>query len=494
MTTSAPTPARYRFGDGARPGLLLGMGLRQAAPLVIGVLWLTLWLMAKIPLIGLAGPLVGAVVAFGRWKRAPLFEVAMPGLGLVAARARGRARWTRVPLLAAGPGFEDDLPSALRGLELLDVEVEWPPGRCDVGVVADRPAGTLSLVLTVRGEGFPVASAHEQDGLVAGWGAALAPLARARCPVARVTWQEWCHPSGVDGHLEFLAGVRRSDAHAEAVADYDLLLAEQAPFTTAHDVQLTLTADRRRVRGRSVTDAAIDALVEEARQLCARLTAAGFTTSAPLSAAELAVAVRARSDPSRLNQTETLGRSLAAASGRGSIEWGPMAVEADWFHTRVDDSFHRSYRLAAWPMLPVSADWLGPLLTVDGVTRTVTVVLEPVPLGAAAADANRQLTSIEADQQQKERHGFRLTARERRRHDDVETRERELAEGHPMFRHVGIVTVSAADLVSLEEACSSVEQAAAQSLVDLRLLAARQSEGWVASLPLGRSVRHGGWR
>lgn len=171
-----------------------------------------------------------------------------------------------------------------------------------------------------------------------------------------------------------------------------------------------------------------------------------------------------------------------------------MAVETRWFEAHIDDSLHRSFRIAMWPMLPVAADWLGPLLTVDDVTRTVTVVMEPVPIAAAAQDANRQLTSIEADQQQKERHGFRLTARERRRQNDVEIRERELAEGHPLFRHVGFVTVTAPDLDRLEEACSRVEQAAAQSLVDLRPLAARQGEGWVASLPLGRSVRQGTWQ
>src|SRR5262249_39738564 len=152
----------------------------------------------------------------------------------------------------------------------------------------------------------------------------------------------------------------------------------------------------------------------------------------------------------------------AAASGRGTVEWGPMAVEGDWFRARVDDSVHRSYWVSSWPMLPVGADWLAPLLTAEGVVRTVTVVLEPVPLGAAAADANRQLTSIEADQEQKERHGFRLTARERRRHGDVQVRERELAEGHPMFRHIGIVTVTSQTPELLDEACSDVEQAAAQ--------------------------------
>ena len=170
-----------------------------------------------------------------------------------------------------------------------------------------------------------------------------------------------------------------------------------------------------------------------------------------------------------------------------------MAVEAAWGHVVVDGSFHRSYRVASWPMLPVGADWMAPLLTAASAIRTVTMVLEPVALTRAAQEANRQLTSIEADRQQKEGHGFRLTARERRRHADIEARERELAEGHPEFRHVGIVTVTAATLDELDDAAASVEQAAAQSMLDLRPLAARHVEGWVASLPIGRSVRQGRW-
>lgn len=486
--------ARYRFSDGARVGVLLGMSMRQALPIVVGVLWLTLMLMAGIPIVGMLGPVVGVVVALGRWKRAPLYEVAVPGLRLVTARLTKRSTWTRRSLLAAGPGVVDDLPPALQGLELNEFTVPWHPSERPVGVVHDRPAGTVSAVFPIRGEGFPVASATEQDALLASWGTVLAPIARARCSVSRVTWQEWSHPVGVDVHRTFLAGAGRDRRHNGANDDYESLLGSVAPFTISHDVLLTVTVDLRRVRGRrgaSPLTAAVEALVEECRQLIGRSEAAGFATETPLTAAELATEVRRRSDPARCGSPSAARRSLASAAGRAAAEWGPMAVEPSWFEARVDGSWHRSFRFAGWPMLPVAADWLNPLLTVDNATRTVTVVLEPVPLAAAAMDANRQLTSIEADQQQKEQHGFRLTARERRRHADVETRERELAEGHPMFRHVGLVTVTAADLDQLDEACNRVEQAAAQSLVDLRPLAARQSEGWVASLPLGRSVRSG---
>lgn len=487
------TATRYRFGEPARVGVVLGMSLRQTVPILAGVMWLTVMMVIGLPLVGAVGPVAGLGVALGRWKRAPLYEIAAPGARLVARRLSGKAVWKRRSLPTTGVVAEPDVPPALGGLAVVQAAATWEAREEFVGIVHDRPAATVSIVLPVTGSGFPVASPVEQDGLVTAWGAALAPVARARCPITRVTWQEWSHPVGVDGHRRFVTSTGRQRSHTGANADYMQLLGEVGPFTVAHDVQLVLTADLRRVRGRrgaSAVEAAIELLIDEARQLAHRLGTAGFTAGRPLSPGEVTATVRWRSDP---NRSPSSRRSLAAAAGRAADEWGPMALEAGWFEARVDGSWHRSFAVAGWPMLPVAADWMGPLLTVDDVTRTVTVVFEPVPLASAAQDANRQLTSIEADHEQKERHGFRLTARERRRQADVETRERELAEGHPLFRHVGIVTVTAASLDELDDGCSRVEQAAAQSLIDLRPLAARQSEGWVASLPLGRSVRQGSW-
>ncbi|WP_040492724.1 SCO6880 family protein [Ilumatobacter nonamiensis] len=494
-----PEPSRrYHFGDGTGAGVLLGMSMRQAAPLVLGVVWLTLGFMVGLVVIGMIGPVLGAIASFGRWKRAPLHEVAIPGATLLSDRLRGRDTWTRRSLLSAGEApVPGELPKPMLGLELLEESIAWAPGDRFAAVVLDQRAGTVSMVLRVEGAGFPVASPAEQDGYVASWGSALAPLARAHSPIARMTWQDWAHPAGVADHRRFLASVSSTSSHGAASDDYEQLLLEQAPFSIEHEVLLTLTVELRRVRKRRGADhrrTAIDALVDETKQFCLRLESAGFVAGAPLSCSDLSSSLRRRCDPLRDERVPVDRQSLATAAGMAGVEWGPMAVSSDWFDIRVDGCAHRSYRIATWPMLPVGADWMGPLLTLDDTTKTVTVVLEPVPLGQAAQDANRQMTSLEADQMQKERHGFRLTARERRRHDDVETRERELAEGHPLFRHVGLVTVSARDLEALEDAAARVEQAAAQSLLDLRPLAGRQGDGWVASLPLGRSVRKGGWR
>ena len=136
------------------------------------------------------------------------------------------------------------------------------------------------------------------------------------------------------------------------------MLAAVAPFTIAHEVLLTVTVDLRRIRARkgaSSFASAVDALIEESRQLVSRSEVAGFATEPPLTPAELSTAIRLRSDPTRAGASGAVRHSLAAAAGKGAAEWGPMAVEPNWFETRIDDSWHRSFRFASWPMHPSAA-------------------------------------------------------------------------------------------------------------------------------------------
>jgi hypothetical protein len=477
----------YRFSDSQRPGLLLGLSGRQAVPIIGGVLILAAVLQTGLsPVIGLLGPVVGVTVAFGHWRGAPVSEVLVPATRLWVRRRLGRDRWLRPPLLGDNAGHS--LPRQLRGLELVDRSE--PSGMV---AVRDRSAGTVTGVLRVRGHGFPLASPSEQDALLAGWSAALSPFARERSPVSAVTWQEWAHPIGADDHGTFLTSVG-VDACAQeaATADYLALIDQQAPRTVAHDVLLSVTVDQRRVRVRrsdeSRLDATLDTLEGEMRLFESRLDAAGLSVEGPLTPVQLSTAIRVRSDPSRSRQISSLARSLAAAARRGALEWGPMLVESDRTHILVDGTFHRSFRIAGWPQLPVAADWMSDLLANPAAVRTVTVVMEPVPMRRAARAADREVMAREADADMKTQKGFRVNARERKRLADVEARERELSEGHAEFHFVGIIDVTATDLDELADACADVEQAAAQSLLDLRPLDARHDLGWVASLPLGRCL------
>lgn len=481
--------ASYRFGDSAPTGVLLGLRVRQVLPLTVGLLWLPVAVQLGLPApAAAAGVVAGVVVAFGRWRGAPLADVAVPTMRLRVARTRGRSRWVAHPLVG-GPVRQ--LPGELAGLELLE------PPDTPMAVIRDRRAGTVSAVVRVHGAGFALAGDDDQDARVVAWAAALSPAAQERCQVRRITWQEWTHPVGVDDHLAYARAQGLDDRSGPAADDYRALLDRQAAFTVSHELLVAVTVDQRLVRRRAATgpvDAAVEALNDEVRQLTARLENSGLRVEPPLTPAQWTAALRVRCDPGRSAQVATLQRSLAAASGRGALDWGPMAVEPSWGSVHVDGSFHRSYWLAGWPALPVPADWMGPLLLADEVTRTVTVVLEPIPLGRAARAADRQVMQLEADQDMKQRKGFRINAAERKRLAHVEARERELSEGHAQFRFAGLVTVTAPTPAALDDAAATVEQAAAQSLLDLRALEARHAAGWAASLPTGRSLRSRGGR
>jgi hypothetical protein len=436
-------------------------------------------------------------VAFGRVGGVPLAEVVASASVLGLGRLRRQSTWVSSPLLTARGSDPIDLPRSLAGIRVIETEVvpaASSGGRMAVAV--DDRAGTMTATLRVRGRGFPLASAEEQDALIASWGSALTPFARERCAVTRVVWSEWTHPVGTGDHLNFMreTGVDRRDT--PAAADYRALIVQQAPATVGHDVLISITIDQRRVRrsrrAGSRWDAAVDALCDEMRLFASRLDASGLTSGGPLSAAELAGVIRTRSDPTRSQQTKALSGSLAAAAGHRRMEWGPMCVQPSWSRVRVDGSVHRTYRVATWPLLPVGADWLGAFLTESRSTRTVCVVMEPIPMSRAARSADREVTAREADADMKARKGFRVNARERKRLADVEQRERELSEGHAEFRFVGLVDVAAADEDALDDACATVEQAAGQSLIDLRPLEARHELAWVACLPLGRTVARQG--
>jgi hypothetical protein len=477
----------YRFGDATRPGLLLGLAPRQAAPLVVGVLVLAGILQSPIPpVVGLLGPAGGLIIAFGRVRGAPLSECLVPGLRLVLAGRR--RRWIHHPI-----GSSDLVPTQLAGLSLVEAGQDEAV-TLEGAAVVDRVAGTVSGVVRVGGHGFPLASSADQAGVLAGWGAALAPCARDRSPVTAITWQAWARPSGPEAHRDFLAEVGVDPTSDDpATADYLALIDDQGPVTVAHEVLLTVTVDIRRVRVRRGSSdrlaAALDALTDEIRTVTARIEATGLSVEGPFDRAELSAAVRIRSDPRRAHQVATLSRSLAAAAGRVPVEWAPMVVEPAWTCCRVDGAYHRSYRVAGWPQLPVPADWLGGLVGDGRAVRTVTVVMEPVPLAQAARAADREVMAREADADMRQERGFRVGATDRKRLAEVEARERELSEGHPEFRFAAVVDVVADGGDGLDDACAEVEQAAAQSLLDLRPLDSRHDLGWVASLPLGRTLR-----
>ena len=80
-----------------------------------------------------------------------------------------------------------------------------------------------------RAADSPWSSRDEQDAVLAAWGAALAPLARERTPIIKVTWQEWAHALGAHEHRAFLAETGVTENGSELTEDYRRSWATRAP-------------------------------------------------------------------------------------------------------------------------------------------------------------------------------------------------------------------------------------------------------------------------
>jgi hypothetical protein len=262
-------------------------------------------------------------------------------------------------------------------------------------------------------------------------------------------------------------------------------------LTTQHEVLVTVTVARNRVgrtRHDRAADVAVEALLEELALFARRLEHAGLVVDEPLSAAELAVVMRLRMDPTSGSRLARRAESLGEATGVVSAHnWGPAAVAIDWRSMRADQSWHRTFWIAEWPRLEVPADWMAPLVLHSGGVRTLTLVYEPVPPSRSRRAVDRDATRLASDEDQRTRQGFRIRAQHRRAESEVLAREQELVAGYPELAYAGFLTVTANDAEALDSESADWEQIAAQCGIELRALDGQHHLGLVTALPLGRA-------
>lgn len=494
-----PVVRTYRFSPRDRAGWLLGLQGGQCLALGVGVVAAGVALNAGAPGIAVALPLLaGAMFAFAPVGGGAVHEIAPVALSFGLARARGRLHWEAPLPLVSG---EDDrrrspaLPPAFGSLRLRSVEARaLGRGRlAGLGVVVDDEAGSVAGVLRVRGREFALVERGEQDRLVALWGEALAAFCMERGPVVRVAWSEWAAPAGLEAQLAHVHANATAKPDSPALSSYLELLEGAGPMATRHEVLVTVTVGFTRLRGRHRgSDAVADAcqvLAEELRLLAGRLEVAGLSVEPPLSAAELAVALRFRLDPACAPLLARRSASLAEAVEAASIyNAGPLSLRTGWSSVAADGGHHVGYWVAEWPRLEMPAAWLEPVLLHAGATRTVSVLYEPVPPSRSQRQIDRDATRLAADEEQRSRGGFRVGARHRRAQAAVAERESELVAGYAELAFVGLVVVTASNSEALERACAEYEQVAASAGLELRRLDGRHDLALAASLPLGRGV------
>ncbi len=492
----------YRFPARDRGGWLLGLQVAQCIILGVGVFagGILLNVGAPAPAIVLAVSASG-VAAFAPVGGRPGYTW-LPVLTMwLLGRRHGGGTWTApVPRFRAGQpdrAAQPQWPRFVGRIEIHDHD-GWRAGTT-MAVLVDRRTGAMTGMLRVAGREFALIDRSEQERLLAGWGDALAAFCKERSPVEAVRWFEWSAPADASAHVRWSRDHIGPSADPDVVDDYLDMVAASGPMSTRHETIVTVTVGGhsggigRRSRNRR-DRAQVDTLRDELRLLADRLDSTGLAVDPPLSSTDVVEILRLRLDPFGSAASRTGGRTLADLAGLHRVRnAGPMATSSQWTHLVVDNAVHACFAVVEWPRLEVPPNWMEPLLLHAGGTRTVAVHLEPVPPSKSQRQVAKDSTRLVVDAEQRSRSGFRVGARHRRAESDVAARESELVAGYCELEFCGLITVTAADVDTLERSCAEWEQIAAHAGIQLRRLNAQHDTAFACTLPLGIAPSRRSW-
>jgi hypothetical protein len=496
-----PEPV-YRFGPLEQRGLLAGLRPRQVAVLASGTA-LSLGLVAStgsvaaaLPAVALGGlALAATVVRVGPRTADQWLPLGSRHLWRLLRR---RSRFvSEVSLLGhTSRGAAVSPPDTLRGVSVVTVDARTalppgvPPG---IGVLRDKRAGTCTGLLRVRGAAFTLLDVADQARAVDAWSAVLAGLAREPSPVRRLQWIERTLPETGEAAARHLGESAIRPFTDEAVRAYLGLIEEHRATGQVHEALVAVQVGRVRP-GRGAGQpgdpdlATYVALARELGSLASRLGGLGLQVEGALPPGAVAQAVRVTFEPGA-------GRALALrAAGRGpsglhpANAW-PLAAATGWSSYRVGSAWHAVFWVREWPRTPVGPHFLAPLLLQTRCTRTVSVVMEPVPPGRARREAEAARVADASDEEIRQRAGFVTSARRRRELEQVLAREQELADGHADVRFSAYILVSASSPEDLDLGCAEVEQQAALARLELARLHGDQDRAFTYCLPLARGLR-----
>jgi hypothetical protein len=351
--------------------------------------------------------------------------------------------------------------------------------------VHDPHAATLTAVVRVTARAYALLDPAAQQAHVAGWGRALAALARTG-QVARIQVLERTVPDSGDALRRYWQEHGFLEKQLAGPL-YEELIKSAGPAAAPHEAYVAVALDMKAARrlisqaGGGLTGAfAVLGQLTSTFDQAART--AGLTPLGWLTAEEIAAVARTAYDPkalSALDRWSKSGQPTADPSAAGPVV---MVEKAD--HIATDTAVHTTYWVEDWPRTETGAGFLHQLLFTAGVRRSLSLSYEPKGIEAALRDVRRRKAGIIADATERSRRGQVDSEADSIEYQDVKDRERQLIAGHADIALTGLLTVSADSEDELRIACAAVETAAVAAQLDLRPLTWQQAEAFTtAALP-----------
>ena len=382
------------------------------------------------------------------------------------------------PLGRAGFGT-----SRLPGLAAESTLTEAQDGYGRPFAVITIPAtGHHTVVISCDADGAALVDEQQVDIWVAHWGRWLSALGAEPGLVAASVTVETAPDSGVRLQQEIAANaVEDSPDLARSMLREVLAAYPAGSAQIATRIALTYSgAAREGAPRRSAEDMALH-IGTRLPGLTAGLSMTGAGTAVPMTAAELAEAVRVAYDPTVAPLVEE-----ARASGGSGLTWdqaGPMAAQEAWDHYRHDGVFSVTWAMTEAPQGEVFSNVLTGLVQPnrDIARKRVTLLYRPHSRAEGARvvqqDYKNALFNAQQSQIGQARDDVELIAARR-------TTE-EQAQGHGVIRFGLLITATVNSADALVTAAAAVDNLAPAARIAVRPVYGSQAAAFAAALPLG---------
>ncbi len=339
-----------------------------------------------------------------------------------------------------------------------------------------------TVVISCDADGAALVDERQVDIWVAHWGQWLSALGAEPGLVAASVTVETAPDSGVRLQQEIAANaVDEAPALARSMLREVLSAYPAGSAQIATRIALTYSgAPRPGTPRRSVEDMALH-IGTRLPGLTAGLSMTGAGTAVPMTATELAEAVRVAYDPTVAPLVEE-----ARATGGTGLTWdeaGPMAAQEAWDHYRHDGAFSMTWAMAEAPQGEVFSNALTGLVqpTRDIARKRVTLLYRPHSRAEGARvvqqDYKNALFTAQQSQIGQARDDAEVTAARR-------TTE-EQAQGHGVIRFAMLITATVNSAAELANAAATVDNLAPAARIAVRPVYGSQAAAFAAALPLG---------
>jgi len=473
---------RVVFGKRRDPGIILGRTIPQAFFLVVALAFGVFFFRSVSAGDGprwalLVAGLLIAPVGFIRINGRGIADVGPALVADWALRVAGQREYRGGPHRrtaldsATTPRTQPRLPGSLSALEILGFEVG--ENRGEIGVIFDRADGTVTVVLQVVGETFPLLDTAQANAHVLGFQRLQDGLAQRATPVVGIQCMERVIPDlGEEVQREWHRRGRMGSAFSRAANER--VLASEAGRGIVHESLIGIRIDpakaRAQVREYGGGDEGRAALAfRYGSRLERDLTGAGIEVIGWLPPRGIAARIRSAFDPSSDAMVsrrgggagDTVGGDAGLPSGVSPAAAEPMNQRPARSYLAHNDQVSRTWWVEEFPRSRhgVPAGFLQPLLLEVPHRYTVSILLQPLNYRAAQRRITEAASTQEAQRDLDRKMKRRRSRQAEREETDLDRNEMDLVEGYANYRPAVVVTATAGTVRELETISADIEAA-----------------------------------